>query len=128
MFHNEFKKHGIDVMIMPSLPLPALNHSESSELAIICLFYTAIFNLIDVAVGVIPLRLIKKGEDVYKDEAHKSEPLTKKIINSMKGSEGLPVTMQVVGLRGDEEKVLGCMEHMKNLSEINQNVLLHKLR
>lgn len=73
--------------------------------------------------GALPVTVVKPGEDVYPKEATKYHDLIfKKTVESMEGSVGLPVGVQVATLPWEEEK---CVSIMLQLEQELQFVKKH---
>ena len=105
----------LDVLITPVLPVVAIPHNIISELAIVSV-YTGIYNFLDFPSGSVPV-----GSVTVTDEADiasypvDGNPLLKMIKNGMKGIEGLPLSVQVVGLPYEDEKVLNAMKTVESI-------------
>ena len=60
-----------------------------------------------------PVTLVKKEEQFYSDPKH--EDLWTKVLNEdAKGSEGMPIALQLVGYSFEDEKLLGLMESISH--------------
>ncbi|KAM7194264.1 amidase [Naviculisporaceae sp. PSN 640] len=119
------KQDGLDVIITPPNATPAVPHDGMWDAVASC-GYTFLFNLIDYTAGVLPVTHVDKTLDKL--------PATfsmKKLNGVAKGAykhydaermHGLPVGVQVVGRRLEEEKVLGVMQAIEDaLGEDNSH-------
>jgi Asp-tRNA(Asn)/Glu-tRNA(Gln) amidotransferase A subunit family amidase len=114
------KGDGLDIILSPPNATPAVPHGGMSTAAASC-GYTFLFNLIDYTAGILPVTHVDPVKDAL-------SPSVK--INKMNGvargaykhydavkMAGLPVGVQIVGRRLEEEKVLACMEQLENALE-----------
>ncbi|KAK7202485.1 amidase signature domain-containing protein [Myxozyma melibiosi] len=111
-FYNAWKDSGIDFLLTVPNATPALPHNGMFE-AFASVGYASMFNLVDYSAGVIPVIHVDKEIDAL--------PVgfsTKKMNYVAKGAyrnydatkmDGLPVGVQIVGRRLEEEKVLKMM-------------------
>ena len=110
------KGDGLDVILTPPNATPAVPHGGMSTAASAC-GYTFLFNLLDYTCGVLPVTHVDPKLDMLSPSAN---------IRKMNGvaygaykhydaikMAGLPVAVQVVGRRLEEEKVLSCMEQLE---------------
>ncbi|KAH9935917.1 amidase signature enzyme [Epithele typhae] len=120
-FYREvWDKHQLDGIIAPTLALPALPHNSCQYLATIataCLLY----NVVDSPVGTLPVSRVDPAVDrapAGYDPAHAApggSPLVDKLLYGPGGfydadaMAGIPVGVQLVGRRWEEERVLGMM-------------------
>ena len=111
---------GMDFIITPPNSTPAVPHGGMRTAAAAC-GYTFLFNLLDYAAGIIPVTRVDAKDDILPPSVN---------INKMNGAAkgaykhydaikmaGLPVAVQVVGRRLEEEKVLACMERVEKALE-----------
>ena len=70
--------------------------------------YLAIFTLMNSPCGVMPICKAREEDLTYDD--HFDDAWTRAIRNDMVGQEGMPVSVQVVGLPWEDETVLGVMK------------------
>jgi Asp-tRNA(Asn)/Glu-tRNA(Gln) amidotransferase A subunit family amidase len=110
------KGDGMDIILTPPNATPAVPHGGMATAAASC-GYTFLFNLLDYTAGVVPVTHVDPNKDML-------PPSVK--VNKMNGvaqgaykhydairMAGLPVAVQVVGRRLEEEKVLACMEQLE---------------
>jgi len=102
--------------------LPATPHGAMATAAAAC-GYTFLFNLLDYAVGVLPVTKVDPALDMttpaeVKDAMGKNGVARGvwKYYDAVKMA-GLPVGVQVVGRRLEEEKVLGVMQRLEDALE-----------
>ncbi|KAF1955102.1 amidase signature enzyme [Byssothecium circinans] len=112
----------MDVMITPPNATPAVPHDGMHDAVSSC-GYTFLFNLLDYSSGIIPVTHV----DSVKDQLPASFDF-KKLNGVAKGAykhydaekmAGLPVGVQVVGRRLEEEKVLAVMERIEDALDRN---------
>ncbi|GAB1310176.1 Amidase domain-containing protein [Madurella fahalii] len=107
----------LDVIIAPPNATPALPHDAMRDAVSAC-GYTFLFNMLDYTAGVLPITHVDKTRDKL------SEPSTIKNLNRVAAGaykhydaermHGLPVGVQVVGRRLEEEKVLAVMKRLED--------------
>ncbi|KAL1585716.1 hypothetical protein WHR41_06088 [Cladosporium halotolerans] len=109
---------GLDVILAPPNALPATPHGAMKTAAAAC-GYTFMFNLLDYAVGVLPVTHVDPAVDMTTPtEARAAMGKNAvargiwKYYDAVKMA-GLPVGVQVIGRRLEEEKVLGVMERLE---------------
>ena len=110
----------LDFMITPPNATPAVPHGGMKDAVSSC-GYTFIFNLLDYTSGIIPVTHVDRALDQLDPSVN-----VKKMNGVAKGAykhydadkmHGLPVAVQVVGQRLQEEKVLAVMERIEEALE-----------
>ena len=104
---KRMKNLKIESFLSFGLVTPAITH-ESFDSTGIQSFYTSIFNYLNFPVGVVPITKVKKTEEYY--ESKYNDVFTKAFKEVMKGSEGLPIGVQIASLPWMEEKCIKIME------------------
>ena len=110
----------VDFMITPPNATPAVPHGAMRDAVSSC-GYTFLFNLLDYTCGIIPVTHVDRSLDQL-------DPSTdlKKMNRVARGAykhyladkmNGLPVAVQIVGQRLQEEKVLAFMERIEEILE-----------
>ena len=124
-FRFEFNQYwqglNLDAAICPIWPLVAPLHESTVKIAP-AFSYSFFWNLLDFPAGVVPIKLVEKGEDIYR--YHKNDSYIKVAQEIMKNSEGLPVCLQVVGCTYQDEKVLRVMKIVQDLYKFHKIPLL----
>lgn len=112
-FFDAWKQSGIDFLVTVPNATPALPHKGLYESIASC-GYTFLFNLLDYSAGVLPVTKVDKSKDQLPVGFN-----VKKLNRVAKGAytnynadrmHGLPVGVQIVGQRLEEEKVLKGMK------------------
>lgn len=105
-FAKFWREKKLDFIIMPGFgSQPCLHgYSETTSLAAA---YTFMWNVLGTTVGSMPVTLTREDEQTY--ESRHDDQITRKLKETAKGSAGLPVGIQVIGLPFEDEKVLGLM-------------------
>jgi Asp-tRNA(Asn)/Glu-tRNA(Gln) amidotransferase A subunit family amidase len=121
-FQNKMKELKVDCLVLPVQPFPALDHGLG-DISGTVIFYTIMFNILDYPAGTIPLGLNKDDSytSIYND---KSVEVVKKCL---KNSINLPVGLQVVTLKGNDEKCLGIIQQLSQLTDKLKNHELSEL-
>jgi len=107
---EKIREARLDAIICPGGSLPALPHGLSKDL-VLTLSYTILFNVLHMPAGCVPMTTVRAGEEVY--EAHitkHKDKLVQLSKQTMKGSEGLPIGVQVATLPFQDEKCLRVMK------------------
>jgi fatty acid amide hydrolase len=104
---------GIDVLLSPSSPLPALKHGASQELGTLGA-YTTVYNALGWPAGVVPWTRVRAGEesdrvgdDVLDATARATEA----------GSAGMPIGVQLAGRPWDDARVLAAMAALEGVGD-----------
>ena len=109
MFSAKWKEEGLDTVIGPSSTLPASKHGSSAQKQVMG-SYTYLYNLLDFPAGILPVTRVTE-EDVSKLARYDTgDYMSEWVREDQAGSKGLPVCVQVAGLRWQEELVLRVMK------------------
>ncbi|CAM9923414.1 unnamed protein product [Ascophyllum nodosum] len=110
-----FTEAGLDAVIFPAVPLPALPHGASRELTPI-FTYTFLANLLHWPAGVVPVTVVRHDEEDY-DVEHlpmSQQDATARLAQvALKGLAGLPVGVQVMTKPFTEELTLFVMREVE---------------
>ncbi|KAG5929475.1 hypothetical protein E4U42_005739 [Claviceps africana] len=107
----------LDFVLAPPNATPAVPHDGMHDAVSSC-GYTFLFNLVDYSAGVIPVTHVDKIKDQMPPDFH-----VKKLNGIARGAyklydandmHGLPVGVQIIGRRLEEEKVLALMERVED--------------
>ncbi|KAH9838180.1 amidase (acetamidase) [Teratosphaeria destructans] len=111
---------GMDFILTPPNATPAVPHGGMSTAAAAC-GYTFLFNLLDYTAGILPVTHVDAVQDRLPSDFNK-----RNLNGVARGAyqhydaekmAGLPVAVQVVGRRLQEEKVLACMKRLEDALE-----------
>ena len=94
-------------MLSPVFPTCAVRRHQSKFIREFT-EYTAIWNLLGFPCGVIPVAKVLSHEQFFKD--HFGDRLTLELGKSAFDSEGMPISLQMVGHAHDDEKVLAILK------------------
>ncbi|AEO53311.1 hypothetical protein MYCTH_2294455 [Thermothelomyces thermophilus ATCC 42464] len=112
-----WNEQGLDVIIAPPNATPAVPHDGMHDAVSSC-GYTFLFNLLDYSAGVLPVTHVDRALDQLPASFN-----LKKLNGVARGAykhydaermHGLPVGVQVVGRRLEEEKVLAVMKRLED--------------
>ncbi|KAL3423434.1 amidase [Phlyctema vagabunda] len=118
-FHGWWEQEAkIDFMITPPNATPAVPHDAMKDAVSSC-GYTFLFNLLDYTCGIMPITHVDKSLDGL-PESFSLKKLNGVAYGAYKhydavAQHGLPVAVQIVGQRLEEEKVLAIMERIEKL-------------
>ncbi|KAF2138255.1 uncharacterized protein K452DRAFT_234505 [Aplosporella prunicola CBS 121167] len=123
IWHDWWREEAkMDFMITVPNATPAVPHDGMKEAVSSC-GYTFLFNLLDYACGILPVTHVDRTRDALPASFN-----FRQLNGVAKGAykyydavkmEGLPVGVQVVGRRLEEEKVLAAMEKIEDALEKN---------
>lgn len=108
-FNERIRSAGIDALLVP-YPHPAFPHDMTPSLHYSS-GYTIIPNLFDLPAGHVPIDVVKSEEQSYPLVGDPNIDATAKV---MQGAQGLPIGVQVVTRRYQEET---CLRVMKSLED-----------
>ena len=119
-WHEWFEASGLDFILCPPNAMPALPHDAMGDAFSSC-GYTFLWNLLDYSAGVMPVtkvdaRLDRLGDEVNVPKMNGVARGAYKYYDPVK-MHGLPVGVQVVAKRLQEEKVLAFMLRCKEALE-----------
>ncbi|EJD42148.1 amidase signature enzyme [Auricularia subglabra TFB-10046 SS5] len=122
MWYKEvWDRHGFDGIIAPSQAIPAPQHGQTAMVPQLSMS-TFLYNILDTPVGVIPVTRVDASKDAATAEWLAREPrggmimverdlyYGKNPIYNAQLMHGLPVGVQIVGKRWEDEKLLRMME------------------
>ncbi|EEB89173.1 hypothetical protein MPER_12757 [Moniliophthora perniciosa FA553] len=122
MFYNKvWHEHELDGIIAPVQSMPQIPHGGAAFLNALA-SSTILYNLVDSPVGVLPVTFVDPAKDALTEEwtkcgpeagsgsLHKLMYKKKKPFYDPVGMKGLPIGIQIVGKRFEDEKVLAMMK------------------
>ncbi|KAM6492245.1 Amidase signature domain containing protein [Amanita muscaria] len=117
-WHEKWISEGIDFVLTVPHAFPALRHNASEKTTLMSAGYTFIFSLLDYTAGILPVTFVDRASDALPSGFFSSEQYLN--MNSVarlaytaydaEDMHGLPLGVQVVGKRLEEEKVLEGMK------------------
>ncbi|TQV98493.1 acetamidase [Cordyceps javanica] len=112
-----WEENGFDFVVTPPNATPAVPHGGMHDACSSC-GYTFLFNLLDYTAGVIPVTHVDKEKDQLPKgfEARNLNGVARGAYKHYNADDmhGLPVGVQVVGRRLEEEKVLTLMKRVED--------------
>jgi fatty acid amide hydrolase len=106
----DWKEKGIDLVLCPAFPVPALFHDGSKKLSYEGA-YSSLINYLGFCSGAFSYTTVRVGEEGVarnrKDVVHQAA------MENEKGSAGLPVAVQFVGMPYEENLVLSVMKWLE---------------
>ncbi|KAM6492291.1 amidase signature enzyme [Amanita muscaria] len=127
-WHQFLNDEKLDFVLCVPNPLPAQRHGQIKEGWKSC-NYTFLFNLLDYSAGVVPVTHVDRMEDTFREKSADYPILgSHKPRNAIERSQekaydavdmhGLPVGVQIVGRKFEEEKVLEGMKVIERLLRV----------
>ena len=153
-WHKKWMDEGLDFILTVPLSLPAIENGASEKTTLICAGYTFLFSVVrivedsvllvteippfqlDYAAGVLPVTHVDRNLDQLPADFASSEYF-QSLSSVAKGAysvydaekmHGLPLGVQVVGRRLEEEKVLEGMQVIETALRQQGSVFLNKVR
>jgi fatty acid amide hydrolase len=114
-YENAFTENKYDAVLMPGLGVTALPHGMAPEL-LSALSYTFLGNLLAWPAGTVPVTTTQRSEEVYTAPEYEQDSMFRLAVKACQGSSGLPVGVQIMTPRWQDEKCLYLMR------EIEKNV------
>ncbi|KAI8985015.1 amidase signature enzyme [Trametes punicea] len=114
---DKLKGEAIDFVLTVPNALPATPHGGMKS-AIAACGYTFLFNILDYSAGVLPVTHVDKELDALDAKAFKARNSIERDMYRLYDAtkmHGLPVGVQVVGKRLEEERVLAAMKTIEDL-------------
>ncbi|PFH49389.1 hypothetical protein AMATHDRAFT_178930 [Amanita thiersii Skay4041] len=117
-WHEKWISEGLDFVLTVPHAFPALAHDASEKATLMSAGYTFIFSLLDYTAGVLPVTFVDRASDALPLEFFASEQYhrmngvarTAYTAYDTEDMHGLPLGIQIVGQRLQEEKVLEGMK------------------
>ena len=110
-----FAAEGIDALLLPPVACVAPPHRAIRDL-IFTLSYTFLANLLHWPAGVVPVTTVREDEQHYDLERipeEQRDSIARALHEAMKGSEGLPVGVQVMTAKWKDELCLYVMSEIE---------------
>jgi len=121
-FFRFWQDQKLDALLSPGFSYPAQKRGDAKDI-LIGACYTFIYNALNLPTGAVPVTVVKEGEDVYPKSMSKYHDMTyQKMVETIKGSVGMPVSIQLTTLPFEEEK---CVSIMAQLEETVDFVKKH---
>ncbi|SJL11481.1 related to amidase (acetamidase) [Armillaria ostoyae] len=116
-WHDKWQNEGLDFVLTVTFPFPALENGDGEKASLMSASYTFLFNLLDYSAGVLPVTNVRKDldslpVDFQSTSMYQSLSAPARQAWSTYDAEkmdGLPLSVQVVGRRFEEEKVFAGM-------------------
>ncbi|KAG2743155.1 amidase signature enzyme [Suillus brevipes Sb2] len=117
-WHQAWENEGFDFLLTVPHALPAIPTGTAEKVTLVSASYMMIFNILDYVAGVLPVSFVDREtdalpKDFMKSTDYKNMGLISKGAYSVYDADemhGLPLGVQVVGRRFEEEKVLQGMK------------------
>ena len=110
-YNKRWLDSGVDVLITPSWVHGAFHSTMAHDFGGL-LDHHFFFSVIYSPAGIVPVTTVRRDEEVYEDSIN--DGWSKKLKETVKGSEGLPICIQVVGFNYEDEKVLAVMKVLED--------------
>jgi fatty acid amide hydrolase len=106
----KWEELGIDAVIMPNYPIPAFKDENVDKVGAIR-EYQLIWSVIDYPAGVVPITFVKEEEakNAHLYDPQMNDQIAKAIRNDLSTAQGIPVGIQIIGKKWEDEVVLGLM-------------------
>jgi fatty acid amide hydrolase len=117
MWSDAVQASGVDAILHPALPLPALPHGISGDMTS-AFSYMFIANMLLWPAGVVPVTLVRENEQHYSmDELpmNQRDFMAKLAMKSMEKSAGLPMSVSVMTPAFQDERCLRVMKEVERV-------------
>ncbi len=104
---------GVDAILLPACPLPAVRHGATKQLATLGA-YTILWNALGYPAGVVPWTKVRADEAQGRGRSIDAVVATAR--KSELGSVGLPIGVQLVAPHGQDHRVLALMTTVEQAS------------
>ena len=108
-----WKSNEYDAIIIPTFPIPAFKSSLADDIGLVPAG-TRLPIYWNYCSGTVPITRVAEDEQFFKEKLH-NDLITKACNESMKDSEGLPVSIEVCGLPYTDEKILAIMKIIQEI-------------
>ena len=123
---------GVDAIIHPAIPMPAVSHGMSAQIAMIS--YMLIGPMLLWPTGVLPVTTVREDEQHYYESKETREQLPKNqrdhiarlTAREMKGSAGMPINISVLAPVYKDETCLRVMKEVERVMEFKARPTAYK--
>ncbi|KAH8097074.1 amidase signature enzyme [Cristinia sonorae] len=117
-WRQAMKDQGIDFILCPVHALPPVPHKKTAIATLIASNYCFMYNFLDVTAGVVPVTTVNSALDTLPENFQQSDEYLNMndaarnvwSVYDATSMDGLPLGVQVVGWKLEEEKVLAGMK------------------
>jgi len=113
---KEWDELGLDLVITPASLMPAPLKGVIGEIPSATRPYHP-FNLLNMPAGIVPTTKVTEQDDLNMDSMPNNDLVYKTIKKNCKGAIGMPLGIQIVGRRYQEELILALMMQLDQVSE-----------
>jgi Asp-tRNA(Asn)/Glu-tRNA(Gln) amidotransferase A subunit family amidase len=105
-FSEKWQKAGVSAIVTPAFPHCAFKSKHADDMGLM-LEYIFIWSVLYYPAGIVPVTTVAKDEQVFTDSYN--DGWTKLIDETAKGSQGMPIGVQVIAHTYEDEKALAVM-------------------
>lgn len=132
LWSNAVQEAGVDAIVHPAMPTPAVRHGMSAQSAAIS--YMLIGPMLLWPTGVVPVTTVRDDEQHYYDSKEHRDQLPKNqrdqlarfAAQEMKGSAGLPISISVLTPAYKDETCLRVMKEVEKVVGFNERPNAYK--
>lgn len=127
MWADAVLESGVDAILHPALPIPALPHGLSGKLTP-PFSYTFLGSLLLWPCGTVPVTTVQPDEQYYGDspDIKHTDFVDKQAATVMKDSAGLPMSVAVMTTAFEDEKCLRIMKEVERLVDFKEEPTAYK--
>jgi fatty acid amide hydrolase len=125
---NEVIRSGVDAIVSPALPLPALPHGSSKDLTS-SFSYMFVANMLLWPAGIVPVTTVRHDEQSYPIDdlpANQRDHLATLADKVMQNSAGCPLGVSIMTPAFQDEKCLRVMKEVERLVEFKEEPTAYK--
>jgi fatty acid amide hydrolase len=127
---DAFKEAGIDAIIFPGYPLPAVPHGMTEKLTMAA-SYMFIPNLLLWPSGVVPVTTVQEDEQHYRMQdlpRDQQDEIARIAAETMKDSVGMPIAVSIMTPSFQDEKCLRVMKEVERVVKFKAEPTVYKNR
>ena len=132
LWSNAVQEAGIDAIIHPAIPIPAVTHGMTAQIA--CISYMLIGPMLLWPTGVLPVTTVQEDEQHYYDSPKQCDQLPKDqrdhiarlTAKEMKGSAGMPINLSVLAPAYKDETCLRVMKEIERVTDFSAKPTAYK--
>jgi fatty acid amide hydrolase len=112
---NAVREAGLDAIVHPAMPIPAIQHGLSGKLTASC-SYMFLANLLQWPSGALPVTTVRADEAHYRRKdmpADQRDIISRIVAQVMQGSEGMPISVCVMSPSYRDETCLRVMKEIE---------------
>jgi len=104
---KKWQSLGVSALVTPSFPHCSFRAKHADDMGLM-LEYIFLWNVLNYPAGIVPITTVKREEQSFSDKHN--DGWTNLVNETCKGSEGMPISVQVISHAFEDEKALAVMQ------------------